>query len=127
MGRDLVTIGVVAVLTLLVVVLTSNWLGSREAGVGAAIGAGAGAVVQCGAAVLLLRRRLASEVGFLGAFALAAMMRVVGGTAVVIAVLATGLAGSGGFLVGFGVEYVVLEVATDVLFLRHEGRLGRTG
>jgi hypothetical protein len=127
--HDGLRIGGAAALALLLAVVAGALLGGQVAAWAAAAGAVAAAVVQGGAAFLLLRRRRASDVGFLGAFALAAFVRVaVGGTVVVVA-LSAGMPGPAGFLGGFVATYVVLEVATDAEFVRLErlGRLGRTG
>lgn len=90
-------------------------------------GAVVGALIQGTAAWLLLRRREAAMVGFLGAFALAGLARLLGGAVVVIAVLAAGLPLPGAFFAAFAAQYVVLEVVTDVLFVRAERRADRAG
>ena len=83
-------------------------------------GALAGLWVQGTAGVLALHRQQESSARFLGAFALVAAVRVFGGVLVVLLGLVPGGLDPLPFLAGFGAEYIVLEVVTNVMFVRSE-------
>lgn len=93
-------------------------------GAGAAVACGAGAVaagvIQMLAARALMRASAASTVSFLGAFGRVSLMRIGGGSAAIALAFAAKIAGAPWLLAGFAVQYVVLEVATDLRLLRVE-------
>jgi hypothetical protein len=88
----------------------------------AATGASGGAIVQVWASALLLQRTDRGMVAFLGVFARAAVVRIAGGTTVVMAAWLFSAPRPLAFLAGFGAVYVWLEVVTNLVFVRIEDR-----
>ncbi len=126
-GRGAVLAGGAALAALLVSAGLALLAGGTWAGISAVAGALCGAAVQAGAALLLLRRRPPGMLWSLGAPALSSLLRVVGGAVVVTAVLACGVPAPLAFLAGFGALYVVLEVVTDLQFVKRENGSNRPG
>lgn len=118
--------------TAVAVLVAGAGLGYGLGGPAAAGAAGAGAVgaaaIQWVAGAILLRGHGAREDVFLHGFGRASMLRVLGGTAYVIAALASGWFGPPlAFLAGFGAAYLAMEVVADVLIIRNEKKLDRVG
>lgn len=115
------------VLTVAVEVGLGALLGGAPVASGVFAGALGGVAIQWAASVLTLRTRGAENEVFLRSFGRAAMLRVLGGTAYVIALLASGWFLPLAFLAGFGGPYLVLEVVADVLLIRNAKNLDRVG
>ncbi len=103
-----------------------GYAGGCRVAFSAACGAGAGSLVQIWAARRLLRAQV-GMVEFLGDFARAAIVRVVGGTAIVLAAMVMRVPSTLAFLAGFGALYVVMEILTNLAFVQNEGRSESTG
>lgn len=101
-------------------------LGTPGAALAGLIGALGGTLTQGVAVFLLVRSMDRNVVGFLGAFALASLLRVLGGVLLVLLPFACGMPERAAFVAGFAAEYVVLEVSSDVLLVRSLRRTDRT-
>ncbi|MFH0946601.1 MAG: hypothetical protein V2A76_15515 [Planctomycetota bacterium] len=106
--------------------LAGCWiLGSPGAALAGLIGALGGILTQGVAVFLLVRSVDRNVVGFLGAFALASLLRVLGGVLLVLLPFVCGMPERAAFVAGFAAEYVVLEVTSDVLLVRSLRRMDR--
>ena len=124
--HDVRFVVIVAVVTTLACVVGCWRLGSPRSALFGLFGAGCGVLTQGVAVGFLLRNLGRATVGFLGAFALASLFRVLGGALVVLLAFVCEVPERAGFFAGLATLYVALEVVMDVLLIRSLKRVDRT-